>query len=602
MNLTGRFSNGMDPVRMRKQAIALQNAGRRGDTMLAHINPREARMLKRRGGSGTINPITGLPEFYKYTLGDSDYNYNENDNDNNTSSDGSEFESNTPDTSTNTFDFDSSSNDFGDTSDLNLDDFVDINDTTTPTLGESNDDFNNTNTLLDGDTPTNTPSGGDVDQPPQELVDALVEESEPDLMGDDEFKDKVYTEALALPESYEGYLDEGEKFYKDDPTRLKDAKSDIDDMQTYGMSENPQTGEMEYDDVNKATGALNLGIGGTTVNKDGSITKTGATKDFDTASDTFEDLSDKAMGTGAIGKYGTTATGTTANTVSAEDVGEASASDITADTMSDFNASTYMNPYISNVLDNTISRMDDSRKKALMNVGADASARGAFGGSRHGLMEADVNQDFIRQVGDVTGTLMDRGYNRATDLFTSDANRNLTADSRNQIKDINTSTSNADRNLRRLTGNADRTLISDTQDADRTLRSDTGDADRNLRGDINRENLNLGYGNLNLGAGEASGNLGVKRYSTFSDYAGDTMGVTDKDINRRYTNINALTNMGMDDRTTNRMNDRFDFGEFNRRTDYPFKRLGALGSIMSGAPIKTESPTYHSGGGKGGLF
>lgn len=41
----------------------LADYGRNGDTMLAHITPHEARMLRRRGGSGTINPATGLPEF-----------------------------------------------------------------------------------------------------------------------------------------------------------------------------------------------------------------------------------------------------------------------------------------------------------------------------------------------------------------------------------------------------------------------------------------------------------------------------------------------------------------------------------------------------------
>ena len=41
--------------------------GRHGDTMLAHINPREADMLKQMGGSGTINPRTGLPE-YKFSF------------------------------------------------------------------------------------------------------------------------------------------------------------------------------------------------------------------------------------------------------------------------------------------------------------------------------------------------------------------------------------------------------------------------------------------------------------------------------------------------------------------------------------------------------
>jgi hypothetical protein len=43
---------------------SLAAKGRHGDTMLAHINPREAAMLKQMGGSGTINPNTGLPEYF----------------------------------------------------------------------------------------------------------------------------------------------------------------------------------------------------------------------------------------------------------------------------------------------------------------------------------------------------------------------------------------------------------------------------------------------------------------------------------------------------------------------------------------------------------
>jgi hypothetical protein len=43
---------------------SLAAQGRFGDTMLAHITPTEAAMLKAMGGSGTINPMTGLPEFF----------------------------------------------------------------------------------------------------------------------------------------------------------------------------------------------------------------------------------------------------------------------------------------------------------------------------------------------------------------------------------------------------------------------------------------------------------------------------------------------------------------------------------------------------------
>lgn len=45
-------------------AQILRSKGRKGDTVLAHITPKEAARLKREGGSGSINPDTGLPEFF----------------------------------------------------------------------------------------------------------------------------------------------------------------------------------------------------------------------------------------------------------------------------------------------------------------------------------------------------------------------------------------------------------------------------------------------------------------------------------------------------------------------------------------------------------
>lgn len=59
----------MGPMPMAKGGLAdaaqyLASKGRYGDTMLAHITPEEADMLKSMGGAGTINPETGLPEFF----------------------------------------------------------------------------------------------------------------------------------------------------------------------------------------------------------------------------------------------------------------------------------------------------------------------------------------------------------------------------------------------------------------------------------------------------------------------------------------------------------------------------------------------------------
>jgi hypothetical protein len=44
-------------------AEMIRQRGREGDTVLAHISPQEAGILQLLGGSGTINPYTGLPEF-----------------------------------------------------------------------------------------------------------------------------------------------------------------------------------------------------------------------------------------------------------------------------------------------------------------------------------------------------------------------------------------------------------------------------------------------------------------------------------------------------------------------------------------------------------
>lgn len=54
------------PMAMAMGGVAsLAAYGRNGDTMLAHITPQEAALLRRMGGAGTINPYTGLPEYFK---------------------------------------------------------------------------------------------------------------------------------------------------------------------------------------------------------------------------------------------------------------------------------------------------------------------------------------------------------------------------------------------------------------------------------------------------------------------------------------------------------------------------------------------------------
>ena len=61
--MTNYTQNGQ-PYGLKSLAQELPKYGRYGDSIVAHINPQEAALLKAMGGSGTINPDTGLPEYF----------------------------------------------------------------------------------------------------------------------------------------------------------------------------------------------------------------------------------------------------------------------------------------------------------------------------------------------------------------------------------------------------------------------------------------------------------------------------------------------------------------------------------------------------------
>jgi len=62
----GDVGRGLGSIAMKGYAQEMAQKGRFGDTMLAHISPEEAQMLQAAGGAGTINPSTGLPEYFSW--------------------------------------------------------------------------------------------------------------------------------------------------------------------------------------------------------------------------------------------------------------------------------------------------------------------------------------------------------------------------------------------------------------------------------------------------------------------------------------------------------------------------------------------------------
>ena len=77
------------------------------------------------------------------------------------------------------------------------------------------------------------------------------------------------------------------------------------------------------------------------------------------------------------------------------------------------NINQFMNPYTSQVIDRT--GADMARQSAMQQntLGAQASAAGAFGGSRHGVAEGTMLGDYGRAFGDIAAQQRQAGFNTA---------------------------------------------------------------------------------------------------------------------------------------------------------------------------------------------
>lgn len=82
--------------------------------------------------------------------------------------------------------------------------------------------------------------------------------------------------------------------------------------------------------------------------------------------------------------------------------------------------SPYMNPYESQVIGNVTRDLSDAQQMQQNLASAQAGAAGAFGGSRHALMEAQTVKDYMQNVGNVTSQLRQQGFQNAQQAALAD--------------------------------------------------------------------------------------------------------------------------------------------------------------------------------------
>lgn len=83
----------------------------------------------------------------------------------------------------------------------------------------------------------------------------------------------------------------------------------------------------------------------------------------------------------------------------------------------------YLNPFTSYVAGNTLDQLGRARTMAEVGNGRDANLVGGYGGSRQGVVDANLNRDFFSTAGSTLGNLFSGGFNTALGAADADANR-----------------------------------------------------------------------------------------------------------------------------------------------------------------------------------
>jgi hypothetical protein len=109
---------------------------------------------------------------------------------------------------------------------------------------------------------------------------------------------------------------------------------------------------------------------------------------------------------------------------------------VTMGSLADTNLQPYMNKYTGQVVDKSMEALNDSRLQSLMGNADAAQAAGAFGGSRHGIVDAVTNSETAKNAGLLSSQLYSNAFTNAQQAAQSDIAGKYTSDLANRDSGI----------------------------------------------------------------------------------------------------------------------------------------------------------------------
>lgn len=228
----------------------------------------------------------------------------------------------------------------------------------------------------------------------------------------------------------------------------------------------------------------------------------------------------------------------------------------------DGGVSAYLNPYLSNVADQTLAGIDRQRQMALNQGSANAAQANAWGGDRHGVADALTNEAYGRIGADALANLYSGGFNTAANLYMGD-------------KAGSTQNQQFNAGLAQQTGLANQGagLAASLANQQAGLQTNLANQRVGLTGQLANQQAGLQGAGINLDAAQTLGGLGQVQY-----------GMQQDPLEMQYQ-------------------------EFLRQVNYPWQQqagintaLGLVGSSTSGQYVAPQYPFANmAGGALGGL-
>ena len=179
------------------------------------------------------------------------------------------------------------------------------------------------------------------------------------------------------------------------------------------------------------------------------------------------------------------------------------------------NLQDYMNPFQQGVIDTTLSDIERSRQLGAQSGAAAAVRAKAFGGSRHGVAEAETNRGFAEQAARSAAQLRAQGYEAATGLMGQELSMEQQANLANQQASLAAAQSNQSADLNAAQQRAAAaTQLYGMGSQEQQLEQSRLDAQRNL--ELERQQIRNQALGLNVGGGSGMQSSGSSRSTSLS--------------------------------------------------------------------------------------